>query len=179
MGNPEHIRLYSMRTVPLVITDLKTPLKFEYTISDDGTVFNVSRGVPIKGTSISPTNRYRKVHLDKFRPLHRLVAEHFIPNPHGLPQVNHKDGDRLNNAASNLEWVSASCNVRHAYRTGLKTNLGEVNPIARLTEQDVRNIRTLAKQGLTARAIRDRLGLAVGVDCVKSVRLRKTWAHVV
>lgn len=169
-----------MRTVALVIKDSKTPLKWEYTISDDGSVFNVSRQVAIKGTSISANNRYRKVHLDKFRPLHRLVAEHFVPNPHPTThtQVNHKDGDRQNNAASNLEWVTPSQNVLHAYSTKLKTNAGETNPISILTERDVRDILTLAATGLTARQIRDRLNLAVGVAAVKAVRSRKTWAHV-
>ena len=169
-----------MRTLPLVIKDLKTPLKWEYTICEDGTVTNVSRGVVLKGTSITATNRYRKIHLDKFRPLHRLVADSFLPNPHPAThtQVNHIDGNRLNNDVSNLEWVTPSQNVLHAYSTKLKTNAGEINPTAILTENDVRNILTLAKTGITARQIRDKLNLPVGVDCVKSVRLRQTWAHV-
>lgn len=168
-----------MRTEPLVLRDLKTPLKWEYTVSDDGTVFNVSRGCPIKGTTISKINRYVKIHLDKFRPLHRIVAETFVPNPLGLPQVNHIDGNRENNRADNLEWVTASRNMSHAYSTGLKTNRGEINPVSKLTEQDVRNIRTLAARGLTARAIRDRLRLPVGIATVKAVRLGKNWGHVV
>lgn len=54
--------------------------------------------------------------------MHRLLAEHFIPNPGNLPQVNHIDGNKLNNSLSNLEWVSGSDNVRHAYSTGLTKN---------------------------------------------------------
>lgn len=169
-----------MRTVPLVIKDLKAPLKWEYTICEDGTVTNVSRGVVLKGTSISAINRYRKIHLDKFRPLHILVAEHFVenPNPATHTQVNHIDGNRLNNAASNLEWVTPSQNVLHAYATKLKTNTGEINPASSLTERDVRNILRLAATGITARQIRDKLNLPVSVECVKAVRLRKTWGHV-
>lgn len=46
--------------------------------------------------------------------IHRLVAEHFIPNPDNLPYVNHKDGKpALNNRADNLEWCTQSYNVNY------------------------------------------------------------------
>lgn len=51
--------------------------------------------------------------------VHRAVAEAFIPNPNGLPQVNHKDGNKGNNAISNLEWVSDMENKTHAIEHGL------------------------------------------------------------
>ena len=51
--------------------------------------------------------------------VHRLIAEHFIPNPDNLPQVNHIDGNKLNNSLDNLEWVTVQDNVIHAYKNGL------------------------------------------------------------
>lgn len=52
--------------------------------------------------------------------LHRLIATCFVPNPDNKPQVNHIDGDRQNNSAGNLEWVTCSENQLHAYAAGVR-----------------------------------------------------------
>lgn len=54
----------------------------------------------------------------KFR-VHRLVAEAFVPNPDNLPMVNHKDEDRLNNIASNLEWCDNTYNSQYPNDLGV------------------------------------------------------------
>lgn len=68
--------------------------------------------------------------------VHRLVAEKYIPNPENKREVNHKDGNKLNNSVDNLEWVTSSENKYHAYKNGLRRSASQI-----LTVDDVRYIR--------------------------------------
>ncbi len=79
--------------------------------------------------------------------VHRLAAAAFLgPLPDGY-EINHRDGDKTNNRPENLEYVTRSANMLHAYRTGLRpeANLptGEAHPNAKLTAADVDKIRRL------------------------------------
>lgn len=80
-----------------------------------------------KGIELRPDiaqNGYYRVTLckggrKKQQYLHRLIAIHFISNPENKPQINHKDGDKLNNSVDNLEWVTVKENTVHAYKNDL------------------------------------------------------------
>lgn len=63
----------------------------------------------------------RKAHT-----VHTLVAKAFIPNPNGLPEVNHRDGRKSNCRVINLEWSSRVDNKRHAVELGLNTQAKQV-----------------------------------------------------
>jgi len=97
-----------------------------YKISKDGIIINQQRGNILKPKiqydgylQVCLHNKTNK----KFRLIHRLVGETFIPNPLNYPQINHKDGNKQNNCVGNLEWVTASQNILHSFQTGL--NIGK------------------------------------------------------
>ena len=107
-----------------------------YQVSNLGNVRSVDRrikcadGVTRKfaGKDLKPyrgawRGEYYTVNLtigNNIRPtlIHRLVAEAFVPNPDGKAEVNHIDGNKLNNSSENLEWVTHRENMEHAVRTG-------------------------------------------------------------
>lgn len=90
-----------------------------YEVSSEGRLKN-SKGTMFFGHK--DDNGYIRVCInEKLYRMHILVAKAFIPNPDQKPHVNHKDGVRDNNRLENLEWVTRSENMQHAYDTGLNT----------------------------------------------------------
>lgn len=93
-----------------------------YEVSIDGRVRNARNLRELKHKTAGAGYAQVCLGAGNYRYVHRLVAQAFIPNPDGLPQVNHLDGVKPNNAAANLEWCSGRQNARHAYETGLLDN---------------------------------------------------------
>lgn len=111
--------------------------------------------------------------------IHRAVALSYIPNPQGLPHINHKDGDPTNNRVENLEWCDAAANARHAVANGLTKmpkQSGAANSQSKLTEHDVRSMRVAHAGGESCAAIARRLSL--NPKTVWDIVHRKRWEHV-
>ena len=122
---------------------------------------------------------YKQVNVDNtLKCIHRIVAQCFIENPNNLPEVNHKDGDKLNNSASNLEWCTRAQNVQHSYDTGLNTgNFGADNGKTLLTEDEVMLIlQEYSNGGISQRE----LGLKYGVKqiTISNIITGRSWSHV-
>lgn len=102
----------------------------KYSACSDGTVFS---NVGKKKKMVGKITRggYRMIVLTingkKHYPLvHRLIAEAFIPNPENKPEVNHKNGNKLDNRVENLEWVSRKENHIHC-RDNLNPRYCKIN----------------------------------------------------
>lgn len=82
--------------------------------------------------------------------VHRLVGLCFVENPDNKDQINHKDGNKLNNHYTNLEWVTNSENQIHAVENGLTNpNNGDKHHNSKLTNDQVKEARNLHKKGST------------------------------
>ena len=97
----------------------------KYLVSDEGEVMSLPRRFRTKAKILKPGKRGRGETLYSFVVLsdgenvehlavHRLVATAFLENPMGLPEVNHKDENPLNNCVENLEWCSRQYNIEYS-----------------------------------------------------------------
>jgi hypothetical protein len=100
-----------------------------------------------------------KEHISERVILHIAVAKHFVPNPFNLPEVNHIDTDKLNNAASNLGWVTRSGNMLHAPTH--KTLLADNNSkrVKKLTKEQADLMKHSINSGLDRHEIAKTFGV--------------------
>ena len=105
--------------------------------------------------------------------LHRLVAGAFVENPGNLPEVNHKDCDRLNNHASNLEWVTREENIAHSTASGRNTASGNPNKIRKVSSEDAAAIRA----ALTGSEHPYDIAKRYGIDSTTVERINQNVSH--
>lgn len=105
--------------------------------------------------------------------VHLLVAAAFLPpKPSPAHEINHADGNKTNNTAANLEWVTHSENVRHSLRVVGRKHREDT----KLSEDDVRSIRKLRESGRPRASVARQFGISP--SNVTMVTKRHTWGHV-
>lgn len=152
-----------------------------YSISNKGRVLSIRTG-KMKKPSTYNNKSYPTVSLwvngiPTRKSIHRLVAELFIPNPENKTQVNHIDGDKTNYSINNLEWVTPSENMTHAFKNNLVDfQVGEQCSWAKLTENDVLKIFELKNNGMSNLEISKRFNISNSQ--VSNIFLNKRWKQL-
>ena len=152
-----------------------------YGFTNDGRVFNIKFERELK-PYISNTTGYYYVTLQhedgRRRPtaLHRIVAKLYVPNPHNLPMVNHKDGNKLHCHEDNLEWINNQNNVQHAYDMGInpkgEARWNNINPV-----ETIHQVCELLQEGLYNNKEIEKI-TGVNYKTVGQIKYRKQWKDV-
>lgn len=143
----------------------------DYEITRDGQVINKTNNHILKP---QPNGKgYLRVCIGKqLMFVHRLVAEKYIPNPDNKEQVNHKDGNKLNNCADNLEWVTNQENRDHAVANGLHLQ-GDACSWSKLTSDIVHYIREHPE--ISDKEFAEKYHVRPGT--IKDARTYRTWKN--
>lgn len=139
-----------------------------YQISNMGRVKNTKRNIimrPSKSSGYYAINLYSNSKQKRFT-IHRLVATFFVPNPKNLPCVNHIDGDKSNNLASNLEWCTHKENSKHAFENNLLKSSTLYKP-KKLNQYDLNG--NFIKQWNSQKEARDVYGKIHAAECHKGI----------
>jgi hypothetical protein len=153
----------------------------DYQVDTNGDVWSLKFGKRKKLKAQIKRDGYLSIGLynnDKCKAfkVHRLVMLAFCGE--SKLQVNHIDGIKTNNNLTNLEYCTASENIRHAMELGLRNYKGENHPKSKLTKKDVIEIKTELlnyKRGMISA-----LGRKYGVDpeTISEIKKGKNWPHV-
>jgi len=108
--------------------------------------------------------------------IHYLMAITFIgPRPQGK-QINHIDGNKRNNTEINLEYITASENIKHSFRIGLQSNRGEHHSQSKLNNNKVLDIKQRLLMGETQTSIA--ASYTVDSSLISHIKSGRLWSHV-
>lgn len=148
----------------------------KYEVSDDGRIRNANTGREIK-QFVGPDGYMRTQIAGKTRLVHRVIAKAYIPEDPEKVFINHKDGNKQNNRADNLEWCTRSENMYHAYSKDLKPKpFGTKNGRCRLSDEQVEFIREHyipGDESYGAKALAKRFGVAP--QTISAVNSGQNW----
>ena len=132
------------------------------------------------------TNGYASVVLCKnkhryYVGVHRLIALAFLPNPLNKPTVNHKNGNKLDNTISNLEWNTYKEQINHADENKLRNISGEASAVSNLKNEDVLYMRKnfwsdLKAQKSNAKDLCKKFN--IGQTTFYNIIRKRTWKHI-
>lgn len=116
--------------------------------------------------------------------VHRIIASTFIDKLNEDLEVNHINCIKTDNRVTNLEWVSRSENIKHAFKNNRINTRGECNPAATLSDKQVKEIisiypfgrKTKKKGEITKKELAEKYGTSVSV--IKRIAQKKTWKHL-
>lgn len=153
-----------------------------YSVSTYGRIRNDLTGKYLKSTPDKKGYHTVKLYHNgnkKTCKVHRLVMDSSITvRSNNQIQINHIDGDKNNNSSTNLEWVTCSENVKHAFDMKLKVaKKGNDHSNSIFTEDLVHKICTLLEKGHTGKEIKKTLKIN-NKYLISNIRRKKYWRHI-
>lgn len=160
---PEYEGFYSISSIGRVRRDCRGPGTFPGKILKN----NYSKDTGYYYVTLSKNDRARNYRI------HQLVARAFYGLYTKDKNINHIDGNKINNLPNNLEIISPGENIKHAWRIGLINLNGELSPNSKLSNEAIKEIRsTTGKQLYLANKY------GVHRNTIQKVRARTTWKHL-
>lgn len=156
---------------------LQTKSNTPYSIDTNGVITNERTGKVVGGRI---KNGYHLICVSgTWKPIHRYVAQTFIPRVEGKTHVNHINGIKSDNRVENLEWCTHAENMRHARDTGLWTpHVGTAHGRCKTTTDVIHQVCVLLTQGVTWGDVRDLNLDGITRSTFYAIKYRKIWKHI-